>query len=357
MVVGVAVVGAGAWGTALAAHAARLGHDVRLWAHDPGVAEEIRVYGENRSYLAGVALPPGVSATASIETAVVGANLVVFAPPSTHLRGAARLAARYLGHQAYMLVATKGLEEDSLSFMSQVVAEVVPEATDRIGVLSGPSFAREVAAGLPADVVVAARSDRTAAIFAEALHAPSFRVYTTHDVVGVEVGGALKNVLAIAAGACDGLGLGANARAALITRGLAEMARLGVALGGDPLTSMGLSGMGDLILTSTGALSRNRALGAKLAEGVDPHAYLASQRTVAEGFSTSKAAWHLAQRHDVDVPITERVYRVLHEGQAIEEALATLMSRDQKRELLGLELSAAGRGLADAHAQRNGKLP
>ena len=213
--------------------------------------------------------------------------------------------------------------------------------------LSGPSFAREVASGLPTDVVVASKSAEAAAEVAEALHSPMFRVYTSKDPVGVEVGGAMKNVLAIAAGACDGLGMGTNARAALVTRGLSEMARLGVALGGDPLTFMGLSGVGDLILTSTGALSRNRALGMKVAEGIDPGKYLASQRTVAEGYLTARAAWRLAQKLGVDVPITEQVYHVLHEGRPLLDAMKMLLTRAQKDELWGLP-GCAPVGRADA---------
>jgi glycerol-3-phosphate dehydrogenase (NAD(P)+) len=205
-------------------------------------------------------------------------------------------------------------------------------------VLSGPSFAREVASGLPTDVVVASREEATATRVADCLHAPTFRVYTSTDVVGVELGGALKNVLAIAAGACDGLGMGTNARAALVTRGLAEMARLGVALGGEPLTFMGLSGVGDLILTATGPLSRNRALGMKLAEGVEPAAYIASQRTVAEGYLTAKAAWQLAKEKGVDVPITEQVYYVLHEGRTLFDAMKQLLTRAQKHELWGFRV-------------------
>jgi glycerol-3-phosphate dehydrogenase (NAD(P)+) len=185
-------------------------------------------------------------------------------------------------------------------------------------------------------VVVASKSEAVAKDVAEALHSPVFRVYTSKDPIGVEVGGSIKNVLAIAAGACDGLGMGTNARAALMTRGLAEMARLGVALGGDPLTFMGLSGVGDLMLTSTGPLSRNRSLGVKIAEGVDAKAYVASQRTVAEGYHTARAAWALAQRLSVDMPITEQVYYVLHEGRPLFDALKMLLTREQKHELWGL---------------------
>jgi glycerol-3-phosphate dehydrogenase (NAD(P)+) len=222
--------------------------------------------------------------------------------------------------------------------MLDVVADVMP--SESLVVLSGPSFAREVASGLPTDVVVASKDAAAAAEVQDALHSPMFRVYTSKDPIGVEVGGALKNVLAIAAGVCEGLGMGTNARAALITRGLSEMARFGVALGADPLTFIGLSGVGDLILTATGALSRNRALGAKIAEGVDPATYLASQRTVAEGYLTAKAAWQVAQRLSVDVPITEQVYRVLHEGRPLFEAMKQLLTRASKEELWGFK--AAG---------------
>jgi glycerol-3-phosphate dehydrogenase (NAD(P)+) len=205
-----------------------------------------------------------------------------------------------------------------------------------LSVLSGPSFAREVATGLPTDVVVASHDAAAATDIQNALHSPMFRVYTSTDPVGVEIGGALKNVLAIAAGACDGLGLGTNARAALVTRGLSEMARLGVALGGDPLTFMGLSGVGDLILTTTGPLSRNRTLGLKVAEGVDPAAYVRSQRAVAEGYWTARAAYALAREKGVDVPITEQVYKVLHEGLPLLDAMKNLLARAGKHELWGI---------------------
>jgi glycerol-3-phosphate dehydrogenase (NAD(P)+) len=217
--------------------------------------------------------------------------------------------------------------------MHDVVAEVLPGRP--LAALSGPSFAKEVATGLPTDLVVASKDEALAADLQTVLHSPMFRVYTSKDPVGVEVGGAMKNVLAIAAGTCDGLGLGTNARAALVTRGLSEMARLGVALGGDPLTFMGLSGVGDLILTTTGALSRNRALGMKVAEGVDPAVFLASQRTVAEGYLTAKAAFRLAQKLKVDVPITEQVFYVLHEKRPLFDAMKRLLTRAQKEELWG----------------------
>jgi glycerol-3-phosphate dehydrogenase (NAD(P)+) len=333
----VAVVGGGAWGTALAAHAARLGHDVRLWAREPEVVADITTRHENRGFLEGISLPPSIRASTDPAEVLDQADLVLLVPPSPFLRSVANAIAPMVKTGARVAIATKGIESDTHDLMIEVVAQSMPKVDpSTLAVLSGPSFAREVAAGLPTDVVIASRDDPTAAFVAAALHAPMFRVYTSRDPIGVEIGGALKNVLAIAAGACDGLGLGSNARAALVTRGLSEMARLGVALGGDPLTFLGLSGVGDLILTTTGALSRNRTLGLKVAEGVDPLTYLRSQRTIAEGYQTSRAAWELARKHSVDVPVTEQVYRVLHEGRPLLEALKSLMTRAQKDELWGI---------------------
>lgn len=331
----IAVIGGGAWGTALAAHAARRGHDVTLWAREAEVARDVNTRHENVLFLEGVALPPQLRATNDAKEALEGAELVLLVPPSSFLRAVASDIASLVPPAAGITIATKGIEVESTKLMLDVAAEGLRRPAETLSVLSGPSFAREVAQGLPTDVVIASADDALALRFQDALHAPLFRAYTSRDPIGVEVGGALKNVLAIAAGACDGLALGTNARAAVVTRGLAEMARLGVALGGDPLTFMGLSGVGDLILTTTGALSRNRSLGLKVAEGIPAAEYLASQRTVAEGYATAKAAYHLAQKHGVDVPITEQVYRVLHEGRPILEAMKLLMNRAQKDELWG----------------------
>ena len=333
----IAVVGAGAWGTALAAHAARQGHDVRLWAREPDVVRDVNEHSENRLFLEGVALPKTLRASSAPAEVLEDAQIVILVPPSAFLRNVAGLIAEHVPKGARIVIASKGIDARTLGLMTDVTAEAMPgHDAAAMCALSGPSFAREVASGLPTDVVVASKNAEAAAAVADALHSPLFRVYTSKDPIGVEVGGAMKNVLAIAAGACDGLGLGLNARAALVTRGLSEMARLGVALGGDPLTFMGLSGVGDLILTSTGALSRNRALGMKVAEGVDPGTYLASQRTVAEGYLTASAAWRLAQKLGVDVPITEQVYHVLHEGRPLLEAMKMLLTRAQKEELWGL---------------------
>lgn len=333
----VAVIGAGAWGTALAAHAARIGHEVTLWAREADVVRDVNEHHENKAFLAGVTLPSTIVASSDPSVVLRGAEIVIFVPPSAFLRSVAATMAPHVPKSARIAIATKGIESASLLLMNEVVREAIPSIDgDSICVLSGPSFAREVAAGLPTDVVVASKDEAAATDVQTALHTPMFRVYTSKDPVGVELGGALKNVLAIAAGACDGLGLGTNARAALVTRGLTEMARLGVALGGDPLTFMGLSGVGDLILTTTGALSRNRSLGLKVAEGVDPATYLSNQRAVAEGYLTAKAAWQLAQKHGVDAPITEQVYHVLHEGRPLLEAMKQLVTRVHKEELWGI---------------------
>lgn len=306
---------------------------MNLWAREEEVVKDVNERHLNRLFLPDVALPPAIRASTDAAAVLGGASVVLLVPPSAFLRSVTTAIAPHLSADARIAIATKGIESESLQLMLDVVADVLPDRS--LAALSGPSFAKEVAAGLPTDVVVASKDETLAADLQTVLHSPMFRVYTSKDPIGVEVGGAMKNVLAIAAGTCDGLGLGTNARAALVTRGLSEMARLGVALGGDPLTFMGLSGVGDLILTTTGALSRNRALGMKVAEGTDPAVFLASQRTVAEGYLTAKAAFHLAQKLEVDVPITEQVYYVLHEHRPLFEAMKRLLTRAQKEELWG----------------------
>jgi glycerol-3-phosphate dehydrogenase (NAD(P)+) len=333
----VAVVGGGAWGTALACHAARLEHDVSLWAIEADVAEAISERHENTTYLPGVALPSRLRASTDAAAVVGDAELVVLVPPSEHLRSVAQRVAPALRPGRLVAVATKGIEEKTHALMTDVVREVLPQVSeDRLAVLSGPSFAREVASGLPTDVVAASRGMRAALDVQAALHSPMFRVYASGDVVGVQVGGAIKNVIAVAAGACDGLGLGLNARAALTTRGLAEMSRLGVALGADPLTFLGLAGVGDLFLTCGGELSRNRRLGMAVAHGEDPQVYVRTHKSVAEGFRTSAAAWALATERGVDMPITEQVHHVLHHGRPLLDAIKNLVTREKKEELLGI---------------------
>lgn len=334
----VAVVGAGAWGTALAAHAARLDHHVRIWAHEPAVVEDINARHENPMFLPRARLPSSVFASEDPAEVVRDADLVLLVPPSSYLRSVSALVAPHVPRSALVSVASKGIERVTLALMSQVVAESMPEvAAERVTILSGPSFAREVVRGLPTNVVVAGRPIAAARAVQKLLHAPQLRVYASSDPTGVQVGGATKNVIAIAAGASDGLRMGTNARAALVTRGLAEITRIGIALGARPLTFLGLSGVGDLVLTCTGDLSRNRTLGLKLAEGVDPQAYLASSRAVTEGFSTSAAVYDLVQRLGVETPIIDQVYHVLHRGRPLLDALCQLVNRGSKDELLGIE--------------------
>ena len=334
----VAVVGSGAWGTALAAHAATRKHDVTLWAREADVVASIEAEHENKVFLPDAKLPKSVRATGDAAKAVSGAQFVILAPPSQHLRAVSEMVAPHLAKDAVIIVASKGIEESTLELLSTVLSETLARApTRRVAFLSGPSFAREVVRGLPTDVVVASESADVSRGVQEALHAPMFRVYTSADPVGVQIGGAVKNVIAVAAGACDTLGLGTNARAALITRGLAEITRLGVSLGADPLTFLGMAGVGDLVLTCTGELSRNRMLGVKVAQGAEPQAYVASQRAVAEGYYTAAAAHALAQKRGVDMPITEQVYHVLHNGRPLLDALQRLVTRDFKSELTGIK--------------------
>ncbi len=333
----IAVVGAGAWGTALACHARRLGHDVMLWALEPAVVDAAARDHENTPYLPGVKLPRGLVVSNDAGAVVQGAELVLLVPPSEHLRGTCLRVGPSLRADALLLVASKGIELSTRTLMSDVVASSLPGwPAERLGFLSGPSFAREVASGLPTDVVVASAGMVAARAAQEALHSPVFRVYASGNPAGVQVGGAIKNVIAVAAGACDGLSLGLNARAALTTRGLAEMSRLGVALGADPLTFLGLAGVGDLFLTCGGDLSRNRKLGMAIAAGQDPKVYVASHTSVAEGFHTSAAAWALAQKLGIDMPITEQVFHVLHEGRPLLDAIKLLVTRAQKEELVGI---------------------
>lgn len=340
-----AIIGAGAWGTALASHTARLGHTVRMWALEADVADEITRRHVNSVYLADIALPETIRASTDVAEVVAGADVVLLVPPSQHLRRVAVGLAPRVPAGAIVVVATKGIEEGSLKLMSEVLGEALPNVpAERLAFLSGPTFALEVARGKPTDVVIASRGMAAAREVQALLHAPLFRVYASADPIGVQVGGAIKNVMAVAVGACDALDFGANARAAIITRGLAEMTRLGVALGANPLTFLGMAGVGDLILTCTGELSRNRTLGKQIATGADPKTYLASKRSVAEGYYTADAAHGLAQRLGVEMPITENVYHVLHRGRPLPEAVRVLLERAHKDELHGLDQAAAGLG-------------
>ncbi len=324
------VVGAGAWGTALADLLARNGETVTLWAYEPDVVKSINSSRENRRFLADAMLHEGVRATGDLEAAVRGVDLVIFVTPSHVLRGIAKRAASGVDDRATLVVASKGIERETLALMTDVVSQEMPRRP--VVGLSGPSFAREVVQRQPTAVVAASRTREAAEQVQEALSSDAFRVYTHTDVVGVELGGSLKNVMAIATGMAEGLGLGYNPRAALITRGLAEMTRLGVALGADPLTFAGLAGIGDLVLTCTGALSRNRQLGMEIGQGNRLDDLLAGRETVAEGVYTTQSARALASREEIDMPIVAAVYRILFEGSDPRAAIGDLMTRELRAE-------------------------
>ena len=325
-----AVIGAGAWGTALADLLASNGHETMIWAHEPDVAQTIEECHENRRFLAGHSLATSLRATNDQHAALEGAQLVVYATPSQHLRRIARDGARSVDPGAILAVASKGVEQGTLALMTDVIAAEV-KARAVVGI-SGPSFANEVVARHPT-AIVAASSDEGAALAVQDVFAsPTFRVYTNDDVTGVELGGALKNVIAIATGIVEGVGLGYNSRAALITRGLHEMTRLGVALGARASTFAGLAGIGDLVLTCTGAHSRNRQLGVEIGKGATLEEALRGKETIAEGVETTKSAMQLAERHGVDMPIVEMVHRILFDGHAARDAVPELMARELRSE-------------------------
>jgi glycerol-3-phosphate dehydrogenase (NAD(P)+) len=325
------VIGAGSWGTALAAHLARAGHSVRLWARGPDVASAINERHVNPDYLPGLTLPEGIDATTDLTAAAGFADVLFVVIPSAFCRDAYRRLAGASRRGAVLVSATKGLETGTLRRMSEVAAEEAPGR--RLAVLSGPSFALEVAQGQPTTVVVAAADPAVGASVQQAVSGRTFRAYTTDDVPGVELAGALKNVIAIAAGIVDGLGYGRNTAAALITRGLAEITRLSVALGGRPETLSGLAGLGDLVLTCTGTLSRNRQVGRALGSGLSLAEAVAATHMVAEGVHTTLAACALAERVGVEMPIAEQMRAVLHQGKPARAAVDELMLRSLKREV------------------------
>jgi glycerol-3-phosphate dehydrogenase (NAD(P)+) len=327
----VAVVGAGSWGTALAALLARSGRPVRLWARDPAVAAAINQRRVNPDYLPGVELPGGIAATSDLAAAAAGAPIVFVVIPSAFCRETYRRLAAAARADAVLVSATKGLETDTLQRMTEVAGEEAPGHP--LAVLSGPSFALEVARAQPTTVVVASSEPAVAERVQRVVSSETFRAYTSDDVIGVELAGALKNVIAIAAGIVTGLGYGHNTVAALITRGLAEMSRLVVALGGRADTLAGLAGLGDLVLTCTGALSRNRQVGQALGAGRSLAEAISSTHMVAEGVRTALAACALADRAGVELPIAREMKAVLHEGKDPRTALTDLMLRSLKREV------------------------
>jgi glycerol-3-phosphate dehydrogenase (NAD(P)+) len=331
----IAILGAGSWGTALAVvfSRTRKPHELSLWVHSAALAGSLHLHRENNAYLPGVSLPAAIRVTHDLSEALDGAHVVVGAMPSVHARNIYSQALPHISRGTILVSATKGLEPSTHLRMSKVIAQAASASfSQRIAVLSGPSFAAEAARGEPTAVVLAAEDAAVAAELQEEFAGPSFRLYTNDDVLGVELAGAMKNVMAIAAGACQGLGLGSNALAALITRGLAEMTRLAVALGARPETLGGLAGLGDLVLTCTGSLSRNRFVGIELGKGRRLQDILANMRMVAEGVETAAPLLALAREHEIKMPITEQVDAILHQGKSPKEAIRDIMDRPLKRE-------------------------
>ncbi len=332
----IGVIGGGAWGTALAMHAARIGHDVTIWAHERDVVADVRDNRRNTLFLPGFELPPGVTASQDLEAVVAGSTLVLCVAPTPHVGRVIGSVAKVFRDDHILVSCSKGIENDSLETVDQIMERVLPSKLHgNLAYLSGPSFAKEVAAQSPTAVTVASHMPWVGRQVQQLLSNNRFRCYTTRDVPGVELGGALKNVMAICVGAGDGLGFGYNVRAGLITRGLAEITRMAVRKGADPLTLQGLAGMGDLVLTCTGELSRNRTVGVRLGKGETLEQILGSTITVAEGVLTSRSAWQLADKLGVAdrVPIIEQAYRVLWEGKDLLVAMEDLMSRPLKDEL------------------------
>src|SRR5438105_4184502 len=329
----VTVLGAGSWGTALAVHLARIGHDVRLWARDPGFAATLSAVRENAVYLPGVPFPPTVTPNPDLAEACAGTEMLVFVCPSSGVRPLAEKLGTLLRHEPVVVSAAKGVEHETHFTMSAILEDVLgQDHRARVAVLSGPSFAREVGQGVPTAVTAAARDPAVADAVQRVFAGQTFRVYTSTDVVGVEIGGAVKNVIALAAGVSDGLGFGHNSRAALITRGLAEITRLAVQLGADRQTLSGLSGLGDLVLTCTGDLSRNRTVGLRLGRGERLRDIVASMKEVAEGVHNTRSVRALAQSVGVEMPITEQMHLLLYEDKPPLQAVIDLMTRGLKRE-------------------------
>src|SRR5262245_2112689 len=330
----VTILGAGSWGTALAVHLARLGRDVRLWARNGGLGRVREAKRENAVSLPGVPLPPALHATSDLREAVADSAMVVFVSPSSTVRGLAEAVRPHLDANAVLVTAAKGVEQDTRLTMSAVLDDVLGDHhRARVAALSGPSFAREVGHGVPTAVTAAARDVAIAEAVQHTFNGQTLRVYTSTDVIGVEIGGAVKNVIAVAAGVSDGLGFGHNSRAALITRGLAEITRLAVCLGGDRQTLAGLSGLGDLVLTCTGDLSRNRTVGLRLGRGERLSDIVASMTEVAEGVRNTRSVRDLARSVSVEMPITEQMYLLLYEDKSPRQVVIDLMTRGLKREI------------------------
>lgn len=329
----IAVIGAGSYGTCLAMLFGNAGHRVSLWARSPETAEELERTRFNKAYLPNVALPPTVSVTSDLETAVAGRRFVVAVTPSHGARQVLGAASQWFDPDAIVINASKGLEDGTLATIDQIYREIFSaRVAERATYLSGPTFANEIAAGMPAAIVLAGRDPETTKLAQETLSSIRLRIYSSDDVAGVLIGGALKNVIAIAAGVSDGLGLGSNARAALITRGLAEITRIGVAMGAEAATFAGLSGMGDLVLTCSGEASRNRRVGLALGQGKKMDEILAEMKMVAEGVKTTKVAHQLAAKLEVPAPITDVMHAIVHQGLPARATMIKLMQRALRSE-------------------------
>ncbi|MBP2640893.1 MAG: hypothetical protein H6Q66_1844 [Firmicutes bacterium] len=329
----IAVLGAGSWGTAMAVMLGQKHETVILWARKPALAELIQNTRQNREYLPDIVLPDTVTVTSDLIAAVRGAEIVVLATPSHAIRETAATLRPYIGLQTILVSAAKGLELGSLKRMSEVLAEELPAQANNIAVLSGPSHAEEVGLKQPTTTVVAAPSQRIAEAVQDAFMMPYFRVYTNPDIIGVEMGGALKNIIALGAGIADGMEFGDNAKAALMTRGLAEITRLGIAMKANPLTFAGLSGIGDLMVTCTSQHSRNRRAGIMLAQGKTVEEIQSQTNMVVEGIRSTLAAYELARRFQVEMPITEQIYQVLYRQKSPKEAVLELMTRSKTHEM------------------------
>ena len=330
----IGVVGAGSWGTALANLLAGKGYHIDLWVYEEAVREEIRTQGENKTFLPEIALPTHLKPHNELSTVVTNKDLVLVVVPSHHMRRVAAEMAPHMAANALVVSASKGIENQTFLTMTRVLAEELPQISpSNFCVLSGPSFAKEVARNVPTVVTVASSDLDVAQTVQQIFATPYFRVYTNDDTIGVELGGSVKNVIAIAAGIIDGLGLGLNTRAALITRGQTEIRRLGVKMGANPRTFTGLAGIGDLILTCTGDLSRNHTVGKKIGQGQKVDAILSGMHMVAEGVKTSKSVYNLSRKLGVDMPISHEIYQVLYEDVPPKEALFRLMTRDLRPEL------------------------
>ena len=331
----IGVIGAGSWGTTLADLLAKNGHTVTLWAYEQDLVDRMRQHRKNDLYLPDFTLDDKLAFTSELSEVAAGKDMLVLVAPSQVLRSVVRQAEPYMAENVVLVSAAKGIENDTLMAMSEVLSEVLPqERCKRLSFLSGPTFAREVAAEIPTALTVASEDEDIARLVQKSFSNHYFRVYRSNDIIGVELGGALKNVIALAAGISDGLGFGYNARAALITRGLVEMTRIGVAKGAEERTFMGLSGMGDLVLTCTGDLSRNRSVGLELGRGRKLDDILSGMKMVAEGVKTALSAYQLAQRLGVETPIIEQMYLILFESKEPREAVADLMKRSLKAELI-----------------------